>query len=264
MNTHREEGIRQAVRETYANIAKGAVSGCGCGPSSCCGVSTVVATPAEKVGYSREQAQAVPQGAEMGLGCGNPQVIANLKPGETVLDLGSGGGFDCLLAAHAVGDEGQVIGVDMTPEMIDRARANADNAAVTNVEFRLGEIEHLPVADATVDVIISNCVINLATDKGAVYREAYRVLKTGGRLAIADMVARAPLPESIRDDVVLYAGCIGGAASLEEIKTLLSEIGFIDVEIQVRFELGGTPASEAMDRFIAENVVSATIEATKS
>jgi len=263
MNTHREEGIRQAVRETYANIAKGVANGCGCGPSSCCGASAESATHAERVGYSRHQAQAVPQGAEMGLGCGNPQAIAALKSGETVLDLGSGGGFDCLLAARAVGGEGQVIGVDMTPEMIDRARANTDEAGVTNVEFRLGEIEHLPVADATVDVIISNCAINLATDKPAVYREAYRVLKTGGRLAIADMVARAPLPESIRDDVVLYAGCIGGAASLEEIKTLLSEIGFIDVEIQVRFEVGGTPVSEAMDRFIADNIASSTIKATK-
>jgi len=156
------------------------------------------------------------------------------------------------------------MGVDMTPEMIDRARANAEKAAVTNVEFRLGEIEHLPVADATVDVIISNCVINLATDKAAVYREAYRVLKSGGRLAIADMVAKAPLPESAREDVALYTGCIGGAATLEEIETLLSELGFIDVQIQTRFELGDTTAGEAEGRWIAENVVSATIEATKS
>jgi SAM-dependent methyltransferase len=264
MNTHREEGIRQAVRETYANIAKGDINGCGCGPPSCCGPSTETATHAEKVGYSRDEVQAAPQGAEMGLGCGNPQAIAGLKPGETVLDLGSGGGFDCLLAARAVGGEGQVIGVDMTPEMIDKARANAEQAAVTNVEFRLGEIEHLPVADATVDVIISNCVINLATDKAAVYREAYRVLKSGGRLAIADMVAKAPLPKSAREDVALYTGCIGGAATREEIEALLSEIGFIDVEIQVRFELGDTPAGESMGGGIAENVVSATIEATKS
>ncbi len=263
MNTHHEKGIRQAVRETYANIAKGVADGCGCGPWNCCGPGTA-ATHAENIGYSRNETEAVPDGAEMGLGCGNPQAIAALKPGETVLDLGSGGGFDCLLAARAVGDEGHVIGIDMTPEMIDKARANAQKAAVTNVEFRLGEIEHLPVADATVDVIISNCVINLATDKAAVYREAHRVLKTGGRLAIADMVAKAPLPQSVRENAALYAGCVGGAATPEEIEVLLSEVGFVDVEIQDQSEPRGTPASAAMGDFIAENVFSATIEATKS
>ncbi len=263
MITHHEENIRQAVRETYANIAKGITPDCGCGTSGCCDSGAETTTHSEKIGYNRDQAQAAPDAAEMGLGCGNPQAIASLRPGETVLDLGSGGGFDCLLAARAVGGEGRVIGVDMTHEMIDRARLNARKVDANNVEFRLGEIEHLPVADATVDVVISNCVINLSADKAAVYRDAYRVLKSGGRLAIADMVAKVSLPESVRTDSALVAGCVGGAASVGEIETQLCEAGFQEVEIQVQFESSFAPQDVTADGFIAANVASATITAVK-
>jgi SAM-dependent methyltransferase len=198
----------------------------------------------------------------MGLACGNPHLIAALQPGETVLDLGSGGGLDCLLAARAVGDGGRVIGVDMTPEMIDRARDAARRAEAANVEFRLGEIEHLPVADATVDVIISNCVVNLAADKAAVFREAHRVLRPGGRLAIADMVAREPLPGSARDDDTLVAGCVGGAVTLPEIEAMLLDSGFVDVRVE--FRSGADADAEAPDeKNIGQRVASATIEATR-
>jgi SAM-dependent methyltransferase len=175
---------------------------------------------------------AVPEGANLGLGCGNPTGIAGLAPGEVVLDLGSGGGFDCLLAAEQVGESGHVIGVDMTPEMLSRARRNAEKAGTTNVEFRLGEIEHLPLADSSVDVILSNCVINLSPDKSAVYREAFRVLKPGGRLAISDVVAVAELPPAIKNDMSAYTGCIAGAATIEALEAMLAEAGFVDVRVE--------------------------------
>ncbi len=173
----------------------------------------------------------MPEGANLGLGCGNPQAIAALKPGEVVLDLGSGGGFDCLLAAAQVGPEGAVIGVDMTPAMIALARESAAKAGAENVEFRLGEIEHLPVADGAVDVVISNCVVNLSPDKAAVYREAFRALKPGGRLAISDVITTAPLPPEVRADLDLLTSCIAGAASLEDIEGWLAEAGFQEVRI---------------------------------
>jgi len=199
----------------------------------------------------------------MGLGCGNPQAIAALEPGETVLDLGSGGGFDCFLAVRQVGETGRVIGVDMTPEMIRKARANAAKSGFQNVEFRLGEIEHLPVADRSVDVILSNCVINLSPDKAAVFQEAFRVLKPGGRLAIADIVATAALPEDIRNDLALRVGCVGGAAAVDEIETFLREAGFREIRIQPKDESRELIREWAPGRQVEDYVISATIEAVK-
>lgn len=232
---------RAMVRERYAKTARTGSSCCGTTQdqagelplvnSGCCGTSNRVEDISGVIGYSMEQLQAVPEGANLGLGCGNPQAIAALKPGETVLDLGSGGGFDCFLAARQVGESGQVIGVDMTPEMLARARHNAGKGGFANVEFRLGEIEHLPVADQTVDVIISNCVINLSPEKEQVFREAFRVLKPGGRLAISDMVTSLPLPEELKRDAALYAGCIAGAAPVAELKQMLEAAGFEQIEI---------------------------------
>jgi arsenite methyltransferase len=215
--------IRESVRERYGQIAKYEKSGCGCTPSGCCsGPSTESqSTSSLRVGYSAEQVQGVPVGSDLGLGCGNPHAIAGLQPGETVLDLGSGAGFDGFLAAAQVGKRGRVIGVDMTPEMIAKARQYAGSEGYSNVEFRLGEIENLPVANESVDVIISNCVINLSPDKRRVFDEAFRVLKAGGRLAISDVVASAQLPEDVRNDLALYSSCIAGALIIAELESLL-------------------------------------------
>ena len=199
----------------------------------------------------------------MGLGCGNPQIIASLKPGETVLDLGSGGGFDCFLAAKAVGPTGQVIGVDMTAEMLSKARQNATKGNYTNVEFRLGEIEHLPVADNSIDIIMSNCVINLSPEKDKVYREAYRVLRAGGRLAISDVVALKELPKEIKKNPELLCGCVGGAETADNIKQILNDIGFSNIRVDVR----GESREFIEDWFPQSNfndyVVSANIQAIK-
>ena len=210
MSTPDSDTLKAVVRETYGQIASGTeTAGC-CGGGGCCGPAQ--APRFADIGYSDAERLAAPEGADLGLGCGNPQAIAGLHDGERVLDLGSGAGFDAFLAARQVGPRGFVIGVDMTAEMVARARANVLKTDLENVEFRLGEIEHLPVADATVDVIMSNCVINLSTDKPSVFREAFRVLTPGGRLAIADIVAIRDLPSSLRNDLESYAGCIGGAA----------------------------------------------------
>jgi arsenite methyltransferase len=261
-DTHTDDTVRQAVRETYGKIADRNAEACGCGPASCCGEapSDSAPPPSAKLGYSQEDLRGVPQGADMGLGCGNPQAIAALKPGETVLDLGAGGGIDCFLAARQVGESGHVIGVDMTPEMVSKARANAAKAGYVNVEFRLGEIEHLPVADASVDAILSNCVINLSPDKPGVYREAYRVLKPGGRLAISDVVATAPLPEEARNDLRLHAACVSGAAEIDDLKSMLAEAGFTDVRITPKDESKEIIRQWTPGGRIEDYVVSATIE----
>ena len=220
--------IKQAVREEYGKIARDAEAGC-CSTSCCPGGD--VDAQSQQLGYTDADVDAVPEGANMGLGCGNPQAIAALKPGETVLDLGSGGGFDCFLAAKQVGRSGHVIGVDMTADMITRARANLEKSDATNVEFRLGEIEHLPVADQAIDVILSNCVINLSPDKPAVYREAFRVLRSGGRLAISDVVATAELPEKLRDDLKAHTSCLAGAVEIPALERILGDAGFIDIRV---------------------------------
>ena len=228
--------IRQHIRRAYAAVALTPAGGCGCAPSCCSPQVAAVPGASGNLGYAPEDLRAVPEGADMGLGCGNPQQIALIKEGEVLLDLGCGGGFDCFLAAEKVGPRGRVIGVDMTPEMIDKARGNARTGGYANVEFRLGEIEHLPVADGVVDIIISNCVINLSSDKQQVYREAWRVLKPRGRLAISDIVAVADLPESLKNDLEKHAGCIAGAATAEETARMLRDAGFNEhsVEIQER------------------------------
>jgi len=263
MSTLKSDEIRQAVRERYAEVAVSDGAGCGCAPS-CCGAPTVSAQGlSEAMGYSTAELLAVPDGANLGLGCGNPQAIAALRPGETVLDLGSGAGFDAFLAARQVGESGRVIGVDMTPEMLAKARANAQAGGYVNVEFRLGEIEHLPVADATVDVILSNCVINLSPDKPQVFAEAWRVLKPGGRLAISDVVALVEPPEQIRQDLTLYTGCMAGASLLSEVESMLVAAGFTQVRVMPKDESRSLIRDWAPGTRVEDFVVSATIEAVK-
>lgn len=254
MEIQDKDEIRAQVRSAYAKVAQGA-SGCSVG---CCGTT---GTGSMAMGYSAEELAAVPEGADLGLGCGNPQAIAALRPGETVLDLGSGGGFDCFLAAKRVGRTGRVIGVDMTPEMVTKARGNAHKVEAANVEFRLGEIEHLPVADDSVDVILSNCVINLSPDKGAVFREAFRVLKAGGRLAISDVVALKDMPPELAESVEAMTGCVAGSAKVSELEALLRDAGFTDVQIVAKPESGAiiTQCMPGAEDYVA----SATIEGRK-
>jgi len=258
LNSEREE-IRQAVRDKYGSVAQATNTSCGCSTSSCCSPRDISIA----LGYSPEQLTAAPEGANMGLGCGNPHAIASLKEGETVLDLGSGGGFDCFLAAQAVGETGRVIGVDVTPEMVSKARQNVVSVGFKNIEFRLGEIENLPVADASVDVIISNCVINLSPEKPRVFREALRVLKPGGRLAISDVVATAQLPDEMKKDLALYAGCVAGAASIDELVDMLRKAGFTHIRIQPKDESREFIRDWAPGMRVEDFVVSATIEAVK-
>jgi len=265
MDKLKNDEIRSAVRQKYGKVAASGSAGCGCSSSSCCGTSGDVAAKdiSLGVGYSVEDVTAVPEGANMGLGCGNPQAIASLQPGETVLDLGSGGGFDCFLAARAVGDKGHVIGVDMTPEMISKSRQNAEKAGIGNVDFRLGELEYLPVADRMVDVIISNCVINLSPEKERVFREAFRVLKSGGRLAISDVVATAELPDDIKKDMSFLTGCIAGASHIQELEGMLYKTGFEKVLIKPKEESRTFIRDWMPGSKIEDYVVSATIEAVK-
>jgi len=266
MNETRADEVRTVVREHYASVARrGAAAGCapGCCATGVPGTSGVQATgtSAEALGYTTDQVQGVPEGADLGLGCGNPTAIASLRPGETVLDLGAGGGFDCFIAAHQVGPTGRVIGVDMTPDMVARARENARKVKAANVEFRLGEIEHLPVADASIDAILSNCVINLSPEKAAVFGEAFRVLRPGGRLAISDVVATGPIPAELREQAAALAGCIAGAAPLDEVRAMLAAAGFVDIEVEI-----APRSAEIVGSWlpgIEELVASATIEARK-
>lgn len=225
-----KEAIKKSVREGYAQIALQGSSCCGPGVS-CCGGSDLATEIGRKIGYGDEELAAVPEGANLGLGCGNPLSLAALQGGETVVDLGSGAGFDCFLASRLVGAAGRVIGVDMTPAMLDKARENARKGGFGNVEFRLGEIEHLPVADNTADLIISNCVINLSPDKEQVFHDAYRVLKPGGRLMISDIVLLKELPDAIRSSIEAYIGCIAGAALKDHYLGALAAAGFQDIRI---------------------------------
>jgi len=226
----KSEEIKKSIREGYAKVAK--QGGCCCSPvTNCCGTGSQAKEISKKVGYRDEDLNAVPDGANLGLGCGNPIALASLKAGEIVLDLGSGAGFDAFLAVKKVGPTGRVIGVDMTPEMIEKARQNAVKGNFKNVEFRLGEIESLPVEDNSVDVIISNCVINLVPDKAKAFREACRVLKPGGRLMVSDVVLRKPLPKAIRDSVEAYIGCLSGALMKEDYLNAITDAGFKNVEV---------------------------------
>jgi SAM-dependent methyltransferase len=259
-----KDQIRQNVRSRYKQIAlQESNSGTCCSTSSaCCDSPTEISS---KLGYSTEELSAVPEGSNLGLGCGNPQAIAELKPGEVVLDLGSGGGFDCFLASRQVGETGRVIGVDMTPEMISKARANASKGGFSNTEFRLGEIEHLPVADQSVDVIISNCVINLSPDKPQVFREAFRVLKSGGRLAISDVVLTAELPTEIKNDLdALYSGCISGASPIDELKMILEQSGFTQVTIEPKDESRAFIKDWLPGASIEDYIASAIIKGVKA
>jgi SAM-dependent methyltransferase len=257
--------IKELVRARYGSIAaaSSAISGCCATAPSCCGPEASTEAKSKRMGYSPAELAAVPDGANLGLGCGNPHAIAALKAGETVIDLGSGAGFDCFLAAAQVGDTGRVIGIDMTHEMLKKARENAAKIGADNVEFRLGELEHLPAADNTADVILSNCVINLVPDKAQVFREAFRVLKPGGRLAISDVVSQAPLPARLQGDTTLLCSCVAGAASVDQLEGWLADAGFVDFRVMPIPESRELIATWSPGSGIEDFVVSAVIEGRK-
>jgi arsenite methyltransferase len=248
------EIVREEVRRRYGATASG---------KSACADDCCTSTDATALGYSADDAAAAPEAANLGLGCGNPLAIASLKDGQVVLDLGSGAGFDCFLAARAVGKRGRVIGVDMTHEMLRKARENAQKNGFTNVEFRLGEIEALPVADKSVDAIISNCVINLSPEKQRVFNEAFRVLKPGGRLAVADMVATAALPDDIKADWAAYTGCMAGASQISDLERMLRKAGFKEIKIGPKDSSRSFIREWLPGKRIEDYLVSATIEAVK-
>jgi len=226
----KDENIKEIVKKGYAKIATQENSCCG-PANSCCGSHNTSETISRKIGYSEEEIKAAPEGANLGLGCGNPLAHASLKEGETVLDLGSGAGFDCFLAAHRVGKNGRVIGIDMTQEMVQKARENASKGNYENVEFKLGEIENIPVADSSVDIVTSNCVINLSPDKEKVFKEAFRILKPGGRLMISDIVLLKELPGFIKNSIEAYVGCVSGAIMKDEYIEALETAGFQEIKI---------------------------------
>jgi SAM-dependent methyltransferase len=245
--------VKELVRNWYGGVAGGS--------TGCCGPTTASLGASCNMGYSEAELASLPEGADLGLGCGNPQAIAAVRPGEVVVDLGSGAGIDCFLAARQVGATGRVIGVDVTHEMLAKSRANAEKVGAANVEFRLGEIEHLPVADNTADAVISNCVVNLVPDKAQVYREAFRVLKPGGRIAIADVVNTAPLPPELASDATLLCACLAGAATMRQIEDWLTAAGFTGIRITVKPGSRELVESWAPGRGIGGYVASATIEA---
>lgn len=272
----KDEEIRKAVRESYGKIAVKEAAGSAQANSCGCGCGSTQDTVSKTIGYSDEEIKGVPEGANLGLGCGNPTALASLKEGEVVLDLGSGAGFDCFLAADKVGESGRVIGVDMTAEMVEKARENARKGDYRNVEFRLGEIENLPVADNSVDIVISNCVINLSPDKGRVFKEAFRALKPGGRLMVSDIALLKELPPEMKGSIEAYVGCVAGATTREEYLATVAAAGFKDVEIvnevsvkglyegSTALELIGNPEiSEDMLREAADSMVSMQIQAIK-
>lgn len=260
-----KEETREFIRRRYGSIASRNEGGCGCGSGCCCGSesSYEIGEISGSIGYTKSDLDSIPAEANMGLGCGNPVAIAGIREGDTVLDLGSGGGLDCFLARRMVGDTGRVIGVDMTPEMIRLSRSNVQKSNYDNVEFRLGEIEHLPVADASVDVILSNCVINLSVEKEQVFREAFRVLKPGGRLSASDVVATAELPEEILNDLAMTAGCIAGAEYVENVRGMLKDAGFTGIRLTPKDNSRKIIESWAPGRRIEEYVASYIIEAVK-
>ncbi len=233
----KDSKVRKFVRERYAGIAR--QGGSCCDTSATCGCGGTAEAVGRRIGYSAEDLRSAPEGANLGLGCGNPVALASIKEGETVLDLGAGGGFDCFLAARAVGPSGRVIGVDMTPEMVEKARENARRGGYGNVEFRLGEIENLPAADGCADAVISNCVINLSTAKARVFAEAYRVLKPGGRVMISDLVLSKELPKAVAASLAAHAGCIAGAVRKEEYIRLMKKAGFREVRVVEEARFGG-------------------------
>lgn len=245
--------IKNKVKEGYGRVAMENRSCCGA-PSSCCGSSASIQTIGEMIGYSKDEMNQVPEGANLGLGCGNPVALASLKEGQTVLDLGAGAGFDCFLAARAVGEQGRVIGVDMTPEMVKKAWENAIKGGYRNVEFRLGDIEYLPVIDDSVDVILSNCVINLSPNKPRVFAEAFRVLKAGGKLTLSDVVLERPLPPVLAGSAAAYLGCVAGASLKNDYLEMLKSAGFADVQVvgESPFYLGEAAADPVVQAIIEE------------
>lgn len=264
--TNSVKSKREEVRAAYEGVAKANKNKSSCGNDrSCCGLSSKPdSSYSEKLGYSKEEIESVPEEANMGLGCGNPNLSANLTEGEVVLDLGSGGGFDAFLAARRVGPNGKVYGVDMTHDMLSTARKNAEMGGYKNVEFLLGEIEHLPLANDSIDVIISNCVINLSTDKAKVFNESFRVLKEGGRIAISDVIANVPLPKGMVDNKELYCNCISGAITSKELKDLLSKAGFTDIVIETNSGSKSYIKDWVPGAGSEDYVVSATIKAVKA
>jgi SAM-dependent methyltransferase len=267
MNINKEEVIEH-IRKSYAKVATNksqscCASGCGCSTDILDFTEQNIEEVSKKIGYSNEDIHGMPDKANMGLGCGNPIAIASLKDGDTVLDLGSGGGFDCFLARKQVGETGTVIGVDMTHEMLKLSRDNVKKLGYKNVEFRLGEIENLPVADSSIDVIISNCVINLSLEKNKVFKEAYRVLKNGGRLSISDVVATAELPKNIKGDLSMMSGCIAGAEYVENIRDMLQKNGFTNIKLTPKDNSKEIICSWVPGKNVEDYVASYIIEAIK-